>query len=83
MENLTIEEIKKQYPNEWVLVGNPKMSKPDLNSSIVSNLLSGFVLCTSKDKKEIGLKAKDFRASYESTVCIFTGEINKNKLYLL
>ena len=42
---LTIAEIKAQYPDEWVLVGNPIIKD--------TKLLNGIVLYHSKDKKEI------------------------------
>ena len=42
---LTIAEIKAQYPDQWVLVGNPIIKD--------TKLLNGIVLYHSKDKKEI------------------------------
>ena len=81
---LTIEEIKTQYPDQWVLVGNPLINEPEINGSIISKLLSGIVLYASKDKREIGFKAKDVKSPMvNEAVCIFTGEIPKNRLFLL
>jgi hypothetical protein len=44
---LNIGKIKKLYPNEWVLVGNPEMDRSELN------VLAGIPLLHSKDKREI------------------------------
>ena len=83
MEILTIQQIKSQYPNQRVLVGNPVLDTPEVNGTIVSKLLEGIVLLASIDKKEIGFKAKGVRNSLERTACIYTGEIPKNRLFLL
>ena len=47
MENqvLSFEEIKKMFPNEWVLLGNPEYSDTDI--------LSGVVIMHNKDKGHI------------------------------
>ncbi|HNL08825.1 MAG TPA: hypothetical protein PKH93_14700, partial [Chitinophagales bacterium] len=78
-----IAEIKAQYPDQWVLVGNPLLHEPEINGSIVSKLLNGIVLYASKDKREIGFKAKAVVANVKETVCIYTGEIPQNRLFLL
>jgi hypothetical protein len=83
MEALTIEEIKTQYPDQWVLIGNPELNDPEINGSIISKLAHGIVLCTSKDKREIGFKAKEVRHQVATTACVFTGEIPKNRVFLL
>ena len=59
MEVLTIAEIKARYPNQWVLVGNPELTDPSILGSIISKLIRGVVLLSSKDKREIGYKAKN------------------------
>ncbi len=83
MEVITIEQIRTIYPDQWVLVGNPKLSEPEINGSIVSKLVSGIVLFASKDKRELAYKASEARKNIDFTTCIFTGEIAKNKLFLL
>lgn len=45
-EVLTIEEIKAQYPDQWVLVGNPELRNPETNGSFVNRLIKGIVLFT-------------------------------------
>ena len=81
MNILTIEQIKIDYPNQWVLIGNPELREPEINGSIFSKLIRGIVLFASKDKREIGYKAQEVSANVEKTACIYTGEIAQNKLW--
>jgi len=83
MQSMTIEQMRANYPNQWVLVGNPELQDPDINGSIVSKLLKGIVLFASKDKRELAYQAKSLRQNVDLTVCIYTGEIPKNRLFLL
>lgn len=83
MQTLPIEQIKKQYPDQWILIGNPELSEPEVNGSILSKLISGIVLFASKDKREIAYKAADLKKGVDKTACIYTGEIPKNRLFLL
>jgi hypothetical protein len=80
---LTIEEIKTQFPDQWVLIGNPELNNRTTLGSIVSKLVRGFVLFASKDKREIAYKAKELKQGFSSTACIYTGEIPQNKIFLL
>lgn len=83
MEVLTKNEIKAQYPDQWVLVGNPTLTDSSILGSILSKLLSGVVLLATKDRREIGYKGRDARQGYDSATIIFTGEIPKNRKWLL
>ena len=83
MQTLSIDQIKAQYPNQWILVGNPELSNPEINGSILSKLIRGIVLFASKDKRELAYRATELRKSVNDTACIFTGEIPKNRLFLL
>ncbi len=83
MQTLSIDQIKKQYPDQWILIGNPELSEPDVNGSILSKLIRGIVLFASKDKREIAYKAFDLKKAVDTTACIYTGEIPKNRLFLL
>jgi hypothetical protein len=47
---LTIEEIKSQYPSEWVLIGEPQLDD-------MSRLLAGRVLFHSPARDEVYRKA--------------------------
>jgi hypothetical protein len=80
---LTIAEIKAQYPDQWVLVGNPELDDPNTLGSIVSKLVRGIVLFASKDKQELAYSAKDYRKGCETYTSIFTGEISKNRKFWL
>ena len=83
MEVLTKNEIKAQYPDQWVLVGNPMLTDPSILGSILSKLLSGVVLLATKDRREIGYRGREVRQGYNSVTIIFTGEIPKNRKWLL
>ncbi len=65
------------------MIGNPELSEPEINGSIVSKLIRGIVLFASTDKRELGFKAKSARENVELIACIYTGEISKNRLFLL
>ena len=83
MDILSIDQIKNQYPNEWVLVGNPQMREDDFVGPIIRKLISGIVLYHSKDKRELGYKAADLAQSVEETACIYTGKVPKNRKFWL
>jgi hypothetical protein len=83
MTILTIEEIKAQYPDQWVLVGDPELTPPNILGSIINKLISGVVLFATKDRREIGYKGREMREGYERVTIIFTGEIPKNRKWLL
>lgn len=69
MENqLNIAEIKKTYPDEWVLLGNPVMTTSELEVE------SGIPLYHSKDKKEVCYIGRDKAAPYQTITLIYTGE---------
>ena len=83
MKPLSLEQIKTMYPDQWILIGNPVLSEPEINASILSQFIKGIVLFASKDKRELGYKAAELRKDVETTACIYTGEIHRNRLYLL
>lgn len=83
MEILTIDQIKLQYPNEWVLVGNPTMRADNFVGPIIQKIIKGIVLYHSKDKREIGYKAAEIAQTVEETACIYTGEVPKNRKFWL
>jgi hypothetical protein len=83
MEALTIDQIKSQYPNQWVLIGNPVLDDTSTLGSIVSKLVKGVVLSASIDKRELAQNAKVLRAGYESVACIFTGTFPPKRRWLL
>ena len=64
---ININDIKKLYPDEWVLLGNPIMYDSRLD------VLSGVPLYHSKDKKEVCYIGRDKTSDYEKITLIFTG----------
>lgn len=68
MEILTIEQIKAQYPDQWVLVGNPKMDEQE------QNVLSGLPAFWSKSKKEVCYLGVEIAKKFDTYILIFTGQ---------
>ena len=68
MKDLTIAEIKAQYPDEWVLVGNPVMDNQELH------LLSGLAALHSIDKKEVCYLGAELVKQFDTYMIVFTGE---------
>ena len=69
MENqiLGFEEIKKLFPDEWVLLGNPEHTDDD------SEIVSGILIFHAKDKKEIAVQGIKWRENFETATLKFTG----------
>jgi hypothetical protein len=65
---LSISEIKSNFPNEWVLVGNPVMDEADVH------VLSGIPLYHSKDKKEVCYLGREKIVAGQYFTLIYTGE---------
>ncbi len=83
MEALSVEQIKLQYPDEWVLVGNPEMRKDNFVGAVIQKMLSGVVIYHSKDKREIAYKIKELREGFLKVACVFTGDMPKNRKFWL
>lgn len=66
-QSLSINDLKKAYPNEWVLIGNPIMDDKKLN------VLSGIPLYHSEDKKEVCYIGRDKTSGYDKITLIYTG----------
>lgn len=64
---LNIDQIKAQFPDEWVLLGNPVMDESRLD------VLAGIPLFHSKDKKEVCYLGRDKATDYQKITLIFTG----------
>ena len=63
---LTIDEIHRQYVDEWVLVEDPRVNER-------SEILAGKVLCHSKDRDEVyrhAVKVRPKRSAF-----LFTGQM--------
>lgn len=68
---IAFDDLKKLYPNEWVLLGNPKME----NTSV----LGGIVLFHSKDKKEVCYIGRDKTADYATVTIAFAGDLKQHR----
>ena len=68
---IPFDELKKLYPNEWVLLGDPKME----NTSV----LGGVVLYHSKDKKEVCYIGRDKTEDFATVTIAFAGELKQHR----
>ncbi len=67
----TFDELKKLYPDEWVLLGNPQIKD--------TAVLGGEVLYHSKDKKEVCYIGRDKTAGYSTVTIAYTGDLKKRR----
>ena len=67
----TLDELKKMYPDEWVLLGNPQIKD--------TAVLGGEVLYHSKDKKEICYIGRDKTADYSTITLAYMGDLKKRR----
>ena len=63
---LSFDEIKKRYPNEWVLLGNPQSNDLDV--------LGGIVLFHSANKREVFVEGKEKIKPYALSTLVFAGD---------
>ena len=66
---LNFEDIKKLYPNEWVLVDSPKKEGV--------KIIGGTVLVHHADKRLMALQARDLIKNHPSATHFYTGEMPK------
>ena len=64
-ERRSIEDIKKSYPDEWILLGNPEINEYE------QAILSGVVLYHSPDKREVCYLGKPRMAGYDKRALFF------------
>ncbi len=70
---LDISEIKKLYPNEWVLLGNPIMDENKID------VLEGIPLYHSKDKKEVCYIGREKTTNFDKITLIYTGSFKPTR----
>ena len=75
----TYEEIKVQYPDEWILIGNLELKDPMLQTSISRNFKCGVVLLHDTNRFEIARRSKEARVGYRNITLIYTGDIPQNR----
>jgi hypothetical protein len=66
-KELSIEQIKAAYPDEWVLIGDPVMDEGDLN------VISGIPVIHSLDKREVAYFGREKAKNYRTVTLIYTG----------
>ncbi|HRI60957.1 MAG TPA: hypothetical protein PK228_14565 [Saprospiraceae bacterium] len=82
-EMLSFEKIKALYPDEWVLIGNPELREPDVQEAVVRKLVRGVVVLHGKDRREVAYQSKYYRQYFNEFAFVWTGEIPKNRKFLL
>jgi len=68
---IDFDELKKLYPDEWILLGDPKM----MNTSV----LGGVVLYHSKDKKEVCYIGRDKTTDFSTVTIAFAGDLKQHR----
>lgn len=68
---VSLDELKKLYPDEWILLGGPEMKD--------TTVLGGVVLYHSKDKKEVCYIGRDKTANYETVTIAFAGDLKQHR----
>ena len=72
--SLSIEEIKKLYPDEWVLIANPVKQENSIN------LASGVPIYHSKDKREVCYLGREKKAGYSLFTLYYTGTFKRTRI---
>ncbi|GMU23827.1 MAG: hypothetical protein AMXMBFR13_39050 [Phycisphaerae bacterium] len=73
-EVMTIDEIRRRYDSEWVLIEDPDVSEQ-------MEVLGGKVACHSKDRDEVYGKAIELRLANSAT--LYTGSIPEDTAVVL
>ena len=73
MKHMNLHEIKKKYPDEWVLLAEPETDE-------VLNIKNAVVIAHSPQRSEIYLKQRHLEGHYAIE---YTGEIAKSKVFAL
>jgi len=61
----SIEDIKKSYPDEWIVIGNAVMDEYE------QSVLSGIVLYHSPNKRELAYRDKPLLKNYNDITLLF------------
>jgi hypothetical protein len=67
----TFTEIQNQFPNEWILIGNPVSEK--------GKVVTGVVILHSEDKKELYYLGKDKISEFNRITVVYTGFMPENR----
>jgi hypothetical protein len=63
-KQFTLTELKKQFPDEWVLIGDPKEEDGDINGSLILH---------NKNKRELANQFIKIQHNFSQTILRFTG----------
>ncbi|MDR3133109.1 MAG: hypothetical protein LBU42_03700 [Prevotellaceae bacterium] len=74
---IDINDIKKNYPDEWILLGNPVRDESGLE------IRSGILLYHSPDKREVCYLGKPLMADYEKTALFFNRVTSRKRNRIL
>jgi hypothetical protein len=74
-EVVTMAEMEKRYPDEWVLIGQPQTDK-------YQQVLSGIVLHHSKDHDEVWKRAQDLQLT-RCAVLYMEGPESAGRVFIL
>lgn len=72
-QTVTIDEVKKSYPDEWILLGNPEVNEQK------QAILSGVLLYHSPDKREVCYLGRPLTEDYEK-VALFFNRVSPRKI---
>jgi hypothetical protein len=64
-------EIQFQFPNEWILIGNPISEK--------GKVIGGVVILHSEDKRELYYLGKEKILNFNRITVVYTGIIPENR----
>jgi len=73
-EYLTMEEIKKRYPDEWVLLGDPETNE-------FCQFIGGTLIEHDRDKTSVLDRSKGKKPKHSAF--LYTGEPDPNVVYML
>ncbi len=67
---MTFEEMKEAFPNEWILLGDPKEKKG-------MKVQSGYVLFHHPDKRELAYQGRHLKKGFKLYTWVYTGEFRR------
>ena len=75
-EYLTMAEIERKYPNEWVLIDRPGSRNGSLE------VTGGLVVFHTPDRDELDRRLDDFKHVTRGAI-LYTGKLDPNEVWLL
>ena len=75
MTAIAVNDIKKLFPDEWVLIGNPEMDDARID------IISGIPILHSKDKKEVCYLGRNQTSDFNKITLIYTGNFKPSRKF--